>query len=159
VTIRSSFYENLRRAVVGVGLIVKPAAGTALDASPSISAGTGAASTSEPNGSVYLRTNGDLAQRISGAWVTALSGGRASNLATAAMFRTASPVTATGSAQNVAHGLGSTPSMVWVFAVSGHNGSGGAGTQMPTISLGTHTSTNIVVTCTAGATFTACAIR
>ena len=38
-------------------------------------------------------------------------------------------------------------------------GSGGAGTQMPTISLGTHTSTNIVVTCTAGATFTACAIR
>lgn len=155
----SAIYENLRRALCAVGIHIRPDASTPASSSPAITATTGAPSASEPNGSINLRTNGDLAQRIGGAWVTALSGGRASNLATGAMFRTASPVTATGSAQNVAHGLGSTPSLVWVFAVSGHNGSGGAGTQMPTISLGTHTSTNIVVTCTAGATFTACAIR
>jgi len=158
VTIRSAIYENLRRAVVGVGVIIKPAAGTALDASPSISAGTGAASTSEPNGSVYLRTNGDLVQRIGGAWVVALTGGRASNLAAAATFRVAG-VAGTGSAQNVPHTLGSVPTLVWVIPTAGHNGSGAAGTQMPTITLGTHTSTNLVVTCTAGATFTAIALR
>ena len=158
MTIRSSFYENLRRAVIGVGLIVKPAAGTALDASPSISAGTGAASTSEPNGSVYLRTNGDLAQRISGAWVTALSGGRASNLATAATAKS-TVLTGTGSPQNFAHGLGSTPTRVTVTVYSGHNGSGAAGTQVPTITEGTHDATNCVVTCTAGATYVVHALR
>ncbi len=120
--------------------------------SPTLSAGTGAASASEPNGSLYLRTNGDVSQRISGAWVTALSGGRASNLATAAMFRS-TPQTGTGSAQNIAHGFGSTPSMVFAFATAGHNGSGGAGTQMPTLTPGTHDATNAVFTCTAGATY------
>lgn len=156
--ISSAIYENLRRALVGVGLIVKPAAGTALSASPSITAGTGAASDTEPNGSVYLRTNGDIAQRISGAWVTALSGGRASNLSAAAMFRS-SPQTGTGSQQSIAHGFGSTPSLVWAIATAGHNGSGAAGTQMPTITLGTHTSTNCLVTCTAGATYVVLALR
>lgn len=140
MTIRSSFYENLRRAVVGVGLIVKPAAGTALDASPSISAGTGAASTSEPNGSVYLRTNGDIAQRISGAWVTALSGGRAARVA--APFKSTEQ-TGNGSPQNIAHGLGVAPSLVLVIP---SNLTGGAYVVVE----GTHTSTNVVVTVTSG---------
>ena len=158
MTIRSTIYENLRRALVGVGIIIKPAAGTALDASPSISAGTGVASTSEPNGSLYLRTNGDITQRISGGWVTALSGGRAANLATAATAKS-TVLTGTGSAQNFAHGLGSTPTRVVVTVYSGHNGSGAAGTQVPNITEGTHDATNCVVTCTAGATYVVLALR
>ncbi len=140
MTIRSAIYENLRRALVGVGIIVKPAAGTALDASPSISAGTGAASTSEPNGSVYLRTNGDIAQRISGAWVTALSGGRAARVA--APFKSTEQ-TGNGSPQNVAHGLGVTPSLVVIIP---SNLTGGA----YVVTEGTHTSTDVVVTVTNG---------
>ena len=154
----SAIYENLRRALCAVGIHIRPDASTPASSSPAITATTGAPSASEPNGSINLRTNGDIAQRISGAWVTALSGGRASNLATGAMFRSP-PVTATGSPQNTAHGFGSTPSMVWAIATAGHNGSGGAGTQVPTITAGTHTSTNCVFTVTAGATYVVLALR
>jgi hypothetical protein len=138
--ISSAIYENLRRALVGVGLIVKPAAGTALSASPSITAGTGAASDTEPNGSVYLRTNGDIAQRISGAWVTALSGGRAARVT--APFKSTEQ-TGTGSPQNIAHGLGVVPSVV---TIQPSNLTGG----VYVVVEGTHTSTNVVVTVTSG---------
>lgn len=126
--------------------------------SPTLSAGTGAASSSEPNGSLYLRTNGDVSQRISDAWVTPLSGGRAANLATAATAKS-TVITGTGSPQNFAHGFGTTPTRVMVTVYSGHNGSGAAGTQMPTVTEGTHDATNCVVTVTAGATYVVHALR
>ena len=108
--------------------------------SPTVSAGTGAASGTEPNGSLYLRTNGDLAQRISGAWVTAISGGRASRVT--APFKSTEQ-TGNGSPQNVAHGLGVTPSLVLILP---SNLTGGAYVVVE----GTHTSTNVVVTVTNG---------
>lgn len=108
--------------------------------SPTLSAGTGAASATEPNGSVYLRTNGDVSQRISGAWVTALSGGRAARVT--APFKSTEQ-TGNGSPQNVAHGLGVTPSVVMIIP---SNLTGGA----YVVTEGTHTTTNVVVTVTSG---------
>lgn len=61
--------------------------------------------------------------------------------------------TATGASQNVAHGLGATPSLVLVTITNGHDGAAGAGTQVPDIAEGAHDDTNVVVTVTAGATF------
>ena len=136
----SAIYENLRRAAVGVGLIVKPAAGTDLASSPSITAGSGAASEAEPNGSVYLRTNGDVVGRRGGAWEVLLSGGRASRVT--APFKSTEQ-TGNGSPQNVAHGLGVVPSLVIVVP---SNLTGGA----YVVTEGTHTSTNVVVTVTSG---------
>jgi hypothetical protein len=68
------------------------------------------------------------------------------------VFASAS-TTATGSSQNVAHSLGRTPSKVIVSVYQGHDGAGATGTQMATIVEGTHTSTNCVVTVTAGSKF------
>lgn len=65
--------------------------------------------------------------------------------------------TATGSSQNVAHGLAATPALVLIVPTAGHDGAGGAGTQMPTIAEGAHDGTNVVVTVTAGAKFKALA--
>ena len=56
--------------------------------------------------------------------------------------------TATGSAQSIAHGLGATPAKVLVSLT---DNSGSAGTF--TVTEGTHTSTNAVVTVTSGAKF------
>lgn len=53
--------------------------------------------------------------------------------------------TGTGSSQNIAHGLGTTPS----FVVAILTGS----TTSQAVAYGTHTSTNVVVTVTSGATF------
>lgn len=61
--------------------------------------------------------------------------------------------TATGAAQNVAHGLGKTPDIVLVVVTAGHNGAGAGGTQFPTVVEGAHTATNVVLTVTAGAKF------
>lgn len=61
--------------------------------------------------------------------------------------------TATGVAQNVAHGLASTPALVLISPSVGTDGAGSTGTQMPTIAYGTHTSTNVVCTVSAGAKF------
>ena len=61
--------------------------------------------------------------------------------------------TADGTAQSIAHGLGYTPSRVLVVVTGGHDGAGGAGTQFPTITEGTHDATNVVVTVTAGAKY------
>lgn len=136
----SAIYENLRRALVGVGVVVKPAAGTALASSPSITSGTGAASEAEPNGSVYLRTNGDVVGRRGGAWEVLLSGGRASRVT--APFKSTEQ-TGNGSQQSIAHGLGVTPSVVMIIP---SNLTGGA----YVVTEGTHTSTNVVVTVTSG---------
>ena len=57
--------------------------------------------------------------------------------------------TATGSAQNVAHGLGATPAGVLISVTD--TSATAAGTF--TVTEGTHTSTNVVVTVTASAKF------
>jgi hypothetical protein len=108
--------------------------------SPTITADTAAASAGEPDGSLHLRTNGDLSQRISGTWRAVLTGGRASRIV--APFKS-TVQTGTGSAQNVAHGLGVVPSLVLII---GYDLTGGA----YVVTEGTHTSTNVVVTVTNG---------
>ncbi len=104
--------------------------------SPTVTSGSGAPSATEPNGSLYLRTNGTALStvyaRVSGAWTTPSP---VSFLST--------EQTGNGSAQNVAHGLGSTPSLVFVVA---SNLSGGP----YVVTYGTHTSTDAVVTVTTG---------
>jgi len=62
-------------------------------------------------------------------------------------------LTATGAAQNVAHGLGVIPAAVLVVPTKGHNGAGAAGAEFPDITEGVHTSTNVIVTVEAGAQF------
>jgi hypothetical protein len=108
--------------------------------SPTISASTAAASATEPDGSLHLRTNGDLSQRISGTWRAVLTGGRASRIV--APFKS-TVQTGNGSAQSVAHGLGVVPSLVMII---GYDLTGGA----YVVTEGTHTSTNVVVTVTNG---------
>lgn len=61
--------------------------------------------------------------------------------------------TGTGSSQNVAHGLAATPSIVLLVATAGHDGMGGAGDLMPVLTEGSHDSTNVVATVSAGAKF------
>jgi hypothetical protein len=108
--------------------------------SPTVTSGSGAPSASEPNGSVYLRTNGAAANtlymRISGAWVTV----GASVVPSTSVFLSAE-VTGNGSAQNTAHGLGTTPALV--FAIPSNLTGGPC-----VVTYGTHTDTNAVVTVT-----------
>lgn len=66
---------------------------------------------------------------------------------------TSAEQTATGAPQNVAHPLAEAPTDVVVAVTAGHDGAGGAGTQFPVVSYGAHTTTNFVVTVTAGAKF------
>lgn len=61
--------------------------------------------------------------------------------------------TGTGSSQNVAHGLSSTPSLVWIAVTEDPAGTGFD------IAEGTHDSTNIVVTVTSGVKFKAYALK
>ncbi len=70
----ASFAYRYRKAIAAVGLGVRPAVDT-IDASvPTITSGSGApTATTEPNGSLYMRTggaNGDdsLYMRIGGSW-------------------------------------------------------------------------------------------
>ena len=104
--------------------------------SPTITGGTGAPSATEPNGSLYLRTNGTalstLYARVSGAWTTP-----------SPVSSLSAEITANGSAQSTAHGLGSTPSLVYVIP---SNLTGGPFV----VTYGTHTSTDAVVTVTTG---------
>lgn len=69
--------ENARKAVAGVGFVVKSTATQLVTAAPTITSGSGAPSSAEPNGSMYLRTDatdGDDAvySRVAGAWVPIL---------------------------------------------------------------------------------------
>lgn len=104
--------------------------------SPTVTSGSGAPSASEPNGSVYLRTNGTSAStlyvRVSSAWVPT----------SPATFLSAE-ITGNGSAQSTAHGLATVPTLV--FAVPSDI-TGGAFA----VAYGTHTSTNAIVTVTTG---------
>ncbi len=62
--------------------------------------------------------------------------------------------TGTGSAQNIAHGLGATPTYVFVSPTD----TSPATTGQFTITEGTHTSTNVVITCTSGKKYKVLAI-
>lgn len=113
---------------------------SAVATSPTVTSGSGAPSASEPNGSVYLRTNGASANtlylRISGAWVSV----GASVLPSTSVFLSTEQ-TGSGSAQNVAHGFGTVPALAFAIP-SDHSGGPFA------ITYGTHTTTNVVVTVT-----------
>lgn len=104
--------------------------------SPTVTSGTGAPSATEPNGSIYLRTNGTalstIYARVSGAWTTP-----------SPVSSLSAEITANGSAQSTAHGLGSTPSLVYAIP---SNLTGGPFV----VAYGTHTSTDAVVTVTTG---------
>jgi hypothetical protein len=110
--------------------------------SPTVTSGSGAPSASEPNGSVYMRTGGAAATtlylRVSGAWVAV----GASVMPSASVFLS-DEVTGNGSAQNTAHGLGTTPALV--FAIPSNLTGGPC-----VVTYGTHTSTNAIVTVTTG---------
>lgn len=84
--------------------------------------------------------------------------GRVAGLATGALFLSG-VVTATGSAQNTAHGFGAVPTITVAIPVRGHNGAGAAGTSMPEITAGTHTSTNAIFTAEAGAQYRVLCIK
>ena len=104
--------------------------------SPTVTSGSGAPSAAEPNGSVYLRTNGTSAStlyvRVSSAWVPT----------SPATFLSAE-ITGNGSAQSTAHGLATVPALV--FAIPSDI-TGGAFA----VTYGTHTTTNAIVTVTNG---------
>jgi hypothetical protein len=104
--------------------------------SPTLTSGSGAPSAAEPNGSLYLRTNGGAANtlyaRIAGAWAPPMP----------ATFLSAE-ITGNGSAQSTAHGLATVPTLV--FAIPS-DATGGAFAVV----YGTHTTTNAIVTVTSG---------
>jgi hypothetical protein len=68
----SRFTSLLRGSLAAVTLGVRPTASTAASSTPTISSGSGAPTASEPNGSIYLRTDGAAATtiyvRAAGAW-------------------------------------------------------------------------------------------
>jgi len=66
--------QNMRSGVAAVGYIVKALPADLPSAAPTVTSGAGVPSATEPNGSIYLRTDGANADqaiyaRISGAWV------------------------------------------------------------------------------------------
>lgn len=107
-----------------------------ISTSPTVTSGSGAPSATEPNGSVYLRTNGSSAStlyvRVSSAWVPT----------SPATFLSAE-ITGDGSAQSTAHGLATVPTLV--FAIPSDI-TGGAFA----VAYGTHTTTNAIATVTTG---------
>jgi hypothetical protein len=108
----------------------------AIATSPTVTSGSGAPTAAEPNGSIYLRTNGAAAStlyaRISGAWAPPMP----------ATFLSAE-VTGNGSAQSTAHGLATIPTLV--FAIPSNMTAGAF-----VVTYGTHTTTDAVVTVTNG---------
>jgi len=67
-TAASRFLTKVSRALVGFGLIVRTSTTSVLSSDPTITAGSAAPSESEPNGSLYLRTNGRSYTRVGSAW-------------------------------------------------------------------------------------------
>ena len=66
--------QNMRSGVAAVGYIVKALPADLPSAAPTVTSGTGVPATTEPNGSIFLRTNGANADeaiyaRIGGSWV------------------------------------------------------------------------------------------
>ena len=66
--------QNMRSGLAALGYVVKSTASQDPTAAPTVTSGTGVPATTEPNGSIFLRTDGTTADlaiyaRISGAWV------------------------------------------------------------------------------------------
>jgi len=66
--------QNMRSGVAAVGYIVKALPADLPSVAPTVTSGSGAPTATEPNGSIYLRTNGASADeaiyaRIAGSWV------------------------------------------------------------------------------------------
>lgn len=66
--------QNMRSGVAAVGYIVKALPADLPSVAPTVTSGSGAPTATEPNGSIYLRTNGASADeaiyaRIGGSWV------------------------------------------------------------------------------------------
>lgn len=66
--------QNMRSGVAALGYIVKSTPGQDPAVAPTVTSGAGAPTITEPNGSIYLRTNGANADeaiyaRIGGSWV------------------------------------------------------------------------------------------
>ena len=109
-----------------------------------------------PGGVTLALSSSDLAagsvgtsQLASGAVATANIAAGAVTKAKMALF-ISTVQTGTGSNQNIAHGLGVTPSNVFVSFTGT--------TSAQAVTEGTHTSTNVVVSVTSGATFKVLAI-
>lgn len=63
-------YTNFGRPWAALGYVVKTTATSVLSSDPAVGAGSGAAAESEPNGSLWLRTDGGLQYRAGSAWET-----------------------------------------------------------------------------------------
>jgi hypothetical protein len=66
--------QNMRSGLAALGYVVKSTASQDPTAAPTVTSGTGVPATTEPNGSIFLRTDGTTADtaiyaRISGSWV------------------------------------------------------------------------------------------
>lgn len=66
--------QNMRSGVAALGYIVKSSPGQNPSAAPTVTSGSGVPTTTEPNGSIFLRTDGANADeaiyaRIGGSWV------------------------------------------------------------------------------------------
>lgn len=152
MSVVDTVYTKIKRALVGYGFVVRTSATSVLADDPTISSGSGAPSGSEPNGSIYLRTNGSTYTRVGGAWV--LDPATATTVQQSSLFLSTEQ-TGTGSSQNVAHGLGAVPtSSVAILSELPADLAAGAD-----IAYGTHTSTNVVVTVTSGIKFYVLAIK
>jgi hypothetical protein len=91
----NTFFWKIRKAFRAVGFGVAPATTTADDSVPLITAGAGAASASDPAGSLRLRTNGVPEYRISSAWQPVAVAGTAFSLGAGL---TATTISGTGAA-------------------------------------------------------------
>jgi len=103
-----------------------------------------------------------VAESTSAAGVTVdgclIKDGRAALLATAGMF-TSTIQTGTGSAQNIAHGFGAVPSMVWWSIADAGAGLGAGPPPVLSFAPGTHTTTNVVMTVSNGVTYYVFALK
>lgn len=148
------FSSFLKGSIAAVGVGVRSTATQAASSVPTITSGTGAPSASEPDGSLYLRTDGADGtteyRRISSAWVASAT----ASLASASVF-TSTEQTGTGASQNVAHGFGTTPKAVVIYPSTLDVALAAGYVVTP----GTHTSTNVVVTVTSGRKFIVVAFK
>ncbi len=138
----------IRAAWSFVGLEIRPSADIA---GPTITSGTGAPASAEPNGSVYLRTDGaggsTVYERVAGAWVALEGVSDDYVLATVAVAD--APGGATGALATVTlTNLDGTPltSARQVFLVSSTTQYGGEGAPIAGITIGSVTAGSVIAT-------------
>lgn len=67
-TAATRVFKKIAKSLPVFGLIVRTSRTSTIASDPTITAGSGAPSDAEPNGSIYLRTNGIVYRRVGGAW-------------------------------------------------------------------------------------------